>query len=147
APTILLARVTGANYDLRWAGATHAALLIFALWLLRPFMARLPWKEQAALWCLILAVFCDVEYFSFFNSLYMDAASYVFLLMLVPCYLRLREQPSDANTALFIAVLFLFLTSKLQHSLLAVVVVPFLLVDPAVRRAFSRWVGIAAVAV
>ncbi len=150
APGYALSRLfCNGSYDLRWTGLTHMLLFLWTLWLVAPFVARLPaWRALTA-WAVILAVFCDVAYFSIYNSFYMDAASLLFLFLSVAFYARLicGEGSTRRNTWGLVAALFLFLTSKLQHAILLPAILAMFLLDKRLRRALSprALAGIAAV--
>jgi hypothetical protein len=126
-------------YDLRWAGLTHMLLFLCALWLVAPLVARLRGWRALTAWAVILAVFCDVAYFSVYNSFYMDAASLLFLFLSVAFYARLTcgEGSSRWNTWGLVVALFLFLTSKLQHAILLPAVVALFFFDARLRRTLS----------
>lgn len=134
APVILLSRWVGdGGFDLRWAGTVHGAVLLWALWLAAPLIAR-RWRLAPA----VVLALCDAVYFSLFNSLYMDAAAFVFLMLTVAFYLRIGEGKRYA--AGFCVALFLFATAKLQHAYLIVLLAPFLFLDPRTKRAVAlRW--------
>ncbi|MCC6395005.1 MAG: hypothetical protein IT167_30715 [Bryobacterales bacterium] len=149
APGYALSRLfCNGSYDLRWTGLTHMLLFLCAVWLVAPLVARLPGWRALTAWAAIFAVFCDVAYFSVYNSFYMDAASLLFLLLSVAFYARLTcgEGSSLWNTWGLMATLFLFLTSKLQHTILLPAVLALFLLDTRLQRAISRvFAGIAAV--
>jgi hypothetical protein len=67
----------------------------------------------------------------------MDAASFVFLMLTAAFYTRLAAGGSKRNAFGFLIALFLFVTSKLQHAILAPFLVAFILLDPALRKAIS----------
>jgi hypothetical protein len=150
APTILaVVYLMAAPYDLRWAGATHLLVFLAALYWLYPVLAKLPHRPRLVAWALLLLVFCDVSYFSYFNSLYMDTASLLFLLLVLVFYLRLLCGAGQArrNAIAFVIVTGLFLFSKSQHALLFIVLVPFVWMDGALAATLtSRTRKIAAAA-
>jgi hypothetical protein len=150
APTILaVVYLMAAPYDLRWAGATHLLVFLAALYWLYPVLAKLPHRPRLVAWALLLLVFCDVSYFSYFNSLYMDTASLLFLLLVLVFYLRLLCGAGQArrNAIAFVIVTGLFLFSKSQHALLFIVLVPFVWMDRALAATLtSRTRKIAAAA-
>jgi hypothetical protein len=128
---------TGGIFDLRWAGVMHSSVFLWALWLVVPAVQRLSPFGQLATWAIILLALCDVVYFSIFNTFYMDAASFVFLVLTAAFYTRLAAGGSKRNGLGFLIALFLFVTSKLQHAILAPFLVAFILLDPALRKAIS----------
>lgn len=134
---------TGGVFDLRWAGAVHSLVFLWALWLMIPVIRKLPGYGQFGVWAAILITLCDVAYFSYFNTLYMDAASFVFLMLSVAFYARLATGGTKWYAAAFLIALFLFITSKLQHTILTPFLVAFILVDPTLRKAIP-WKALAA---
>lgn len=137
-PIALLVRpFTRGDFDLRLAALTHTAMFIWVLWMLSPVIQKLRPVARVVTWAAILLVICDVAYFSWFNSFYMDVASFLFLLAMIVFYARLASPVGIAkrNAAAFLLFVLLFLTSKLQHAIL----LPFLLVllffDPRIRKA------------
>lgn len=133
----MTAPFTNGGFDLRLAGLVHSVLFLLALGLAAPAIGvRLP------IWALIVLIWCDAAYFCWFNSLYMDTASFLFLMLAVACYLRLAGGVGSMRWNGFGVVFFLllFLTSKLQHAILIVPIAVWLWVDPRVRTAVSRGV-------
>ncbi|MCS7026554.1 MAG: hypothetical protein NZV14_17280 [Bryobacteraceae bacterium] len=147
APSVVaVAYLAGAGYDLRWAGLTHLAVFLATLYILYPVLAQLPGRRPVVAWGLLLLVWCDVSYFSYFNSFYTDTASLLFLLLLIALYLRLAAgvgKPRN-NAFAFLVVCGLFLTSKAQHAVLVVLLAPWLLLDPNLAAALGRRVRVLA---
>ncbi len=114
-------------FDLRALGAVHAALflLALALWigLLRPERAAV----RIALPALAIFVFCDVIFSTCYNSFYLDAGAFVFLMLSIAALLRamVRRRAADSVLALFFCLL--LVTAKSQHALLAVPLAVFLI--------------------
>lgn len=119
APGYLWTRVFSKNshYDIRLAGVTHAALYLLALGLLFPVLLR---AGPAWAMALALVVACDVQYVCYFNSLYTDVVSLVFLLLAVAFYVRLATGTGapETNGRWFLLFVVLFIGSKAQHSIL-----------------------------
>lgn len=138
----LLQPLTHGVFDIRWTGAAHAAVFLWALWLIAPLIAGLTAYHRAAIWTAILLVSCDVAYVSYFNSLYMDAASLVFLALAAAFYVR-------GSRIGFALATILFLTSKLQHAYLFPLVLLFVFWDARVRSflTLAARVGLACVIV
>ena len=131
-PTIAVSRLTShGEYDIRWCGLSFSLLFLMALWIVCPLIDQ-PWW----LGWVVLFVLCDVTYFSWFNSFYMDAASFSLLALVVGCYLRLHD--GAAFSVGFCIALILFLSSKLQHAYLSLIMVPFLYIDPRLTRYTSH---------
>ncbi|MBI4910205.1 MAG: hypothetical protein HY820_41690 [Acidobacteria bacterium] len=128
APFAYLSRVFfGGEFDLRWAGLIHMAIFLWALYVAAPLLSRRWWVALG-----VVLAFCDVAYFSFFNSMYMDAASFVFLMLAAAFYLRIDE--GARFFVGFAVALVFFVTSKLQHAYLIVFLIPFLFLDTRLRK-------------
>lgn len=108
-------------YDIRWAGVTHALIWLFALALILPCLERLGKAARIVVLGALVLVAVDVAYVSYFNSLYTDAGSLVFLILLLSVHLRLGLSVGSQswNAKLALIVLVLLVSSKPQHSLLA----------------------------
>lgn len=108
-------------FDLRVVGCVHLALFLLAVCLLLRLSANLNRAARVAVSFLLLFVFCDVGYVAYFNSLYGEPASFVFLFLVLAAALRLAAQPtSSARLGVWLAVSFLFLTAKPQNSFLGI---------------------------
>ena len=131
------------SFDIRWAGVTHSALLLLALWLLMPVLAPLRGVCRIAILAVILLVFLDVEYVSWFNTMYADPAALLMLFLMVVLFLRivLGRGNEKLDPIWFLVCAILFVTSKAQHTPLALPLIAFLLWK---RRLFGihgrRWV-------
>lgn len=114
-------------FDLRTLGVIHASLflLAFALWigLVRPERAAV----RIALPALAIFVFCDVTYSACYNSFYLDAGAFVFLMLSVAALLRAVVRRRPADTVLAVLCCLLLVTAKSQHALLAVPLAVFLI--------------------
>lgn len=115
------------DFDLRAMGVVHAALFLLALALLIPLLHGVRSGLRIALLALAVLVFCDVTYSATFNSFYMDAGAFVFLLLSTVTLLRavVRRRPGDTYLAL--ACCLLLVTVKSQHALLAIPLALFFL--------------------
>src|ERR1051326_7092485 len=76
------------SFDLRWMGLIHGLLFLNAAYLLQRLLAGWGRWRRFFLWAAIVYCFGDVMYVSYFNSFYMDAAAYVFLLLALVLFLR-----------------------------------------------------------
>jgi len=114
-------------FDLRTMGVVHATLflLAFALWigLLRLERAGV----RIALPALAVFVFCDVTFSACYNSFYLDAGAFVFLMLAVAALLRAVVRRRAADTVLALIFCLLLVTAKSQHALLAVPLAVFLI--------------------
>ena len=97
-------------FDMRALAAIYGVLLLAALWLLiRVNKGERPWTN-VILALLAIVLFTDVGYLAYFNSLYGEPLSFVFLLLAFGFATALvrRDRPSVALLAgFFLAALFL----------------------------------------
>jgi len=108
-------------FDVRVLAALHLALFLLAVWLLLGLSANLNLAARVVVPLLLVLVFCDVGYVAYFNSLYTEAASFVFLFLALATAIRLARQPASlARLAAWLAASLLFLSAKPQNSLLGI---------------------------
>ncbi len=131
---VITRRFFGGVFDLRWMGLLHMAILLAAMAVVEPVISRLARPGQLLVWAALLLVFCDAAYAAHLNSFYMDAASFVWLLLAAALYVRLVAMPSQLTAIGFVVVTLLFLTSKLQHAYLFPAFVGVLLCDKRFRQ-------------
>ncbi|MEK4476789.1 hypothetical protein NSQ91_26500 [Paenibacillus sp. FSL R7-0048] len=120
---VLLPRLIGglihdSFFDVRLLGAVYGLLLLAATWLLVKYNARGSYVTGLLLGAAILFVFYDIGYVAYFNSLFGEPVSMVFMLLTFALGLRLtsQEKPTTKGlTLFFIAILFL-VTSKIQNA-------------------------------
>ena len=108
----------GSYFDIRLLGAVYLVLLLAATWLLVKTHARGSYVIGLLLGGSLLFVFYDISYLAYFNSLFGEPVSMVFMLLTFALGLRLtsQEKPSVKGLILFfIAVLFLT-SSKIQNA-------------------------------
>ncbi len=115
------------DFDLRAIGVVHAALFLAAFALLALSLGGERPGLQAALLALAVFIFCDVAYSVYYNSFYMDAGAFVFLMLALAALARavVRRRPADTYVALFLSML--LVTAKSQHALLAIPLAIFLI--------------------
>ncbi len=125
---------TGGLLGLRLVGLMHSLLFLAALWLLAPIV------RSPVVWMAILAVLCDVAYFAYFNSFYMDVGSFLYLLLSAAFYARLAARHGNMrwNAAGLMVAILLLLTSKLQHTFLLGPIALLLLLDRRMRELLPR---------
>ena len=123
-------------FDLRWMGLVHMLILLAAMVAVEPVISRLPRPRQLLVWAALIVVFCDATYTAHLNSFYMDAASFVWLMLAAALYVRFVAMPgpSLATAIGFVVVTLLFLTSKLQHAYLFPAFVAVLVFDRRFRQ-------------
>ncbi|MNO64064.1 hypothetical protein D3C76_547860 [compost metagenome] len=117
-PRLIGGLIHGSFFDVRLLGAVYALLLLVATWLLVRYNARGSYVTGLLLGAAILFVFYDIGYLAYFNSLFGEPVSMVFMLLTFALGLRLtsQEKPTTKGlTLFFIAILFL-VTSKIQNA-------------------------------
>lgn len=110
--------INGEAFDIRVLGALYALLLIAAGYLLVKFNKTKSLVTGIALAAFLLFVFFDVAYLAYFNSLYGEPVSLLFLLLTMAFGLMLVRQAEPSRTALllfFASALFL-ICSKTQNA-------------------------------
>ena len=114
-------------FALRAIGVVHAALFLLAFALLTDLLGGERPGLRIALLALAVFVFCDVTFSAYYNSFYLDAGAFLFLMLSIVTLLRavVRRRPVDVGLALFFCLL--LVTAKSQHALLAVPLAVFLL--------------------
>ena len=115
--------ITGdGTLDIRWIGVLHASLFLLAFAFFAPLAGAVRPALQAALLALAILFFCDAMYSTYYNSFYMDAPAFVFLLLALVFLTRAVRAAAHGPADAWLAVLFsvLMLTAKTQHALLAV---------------------------
>ncbi|OKP83359.1 hypothetical protein A3844_22225 [Paenibacillus helianthi] len=117
-PRLLAGLVHGSYFDIRLLAAVYALLLLAATWLTVKLGARSSYITGLLLGAGMLVVFYDIGYLAYFNSLFGEPVSMVFMLLTFALGLRLalQERPTTKGlTLFFIAVLFL-ICSKIQNA-------------------------------
>ena len=108
----------GTAFDIRILGAIYAVILLAASYILIKYNKTKSRLTGVVLAGLLLFVFFDIGYLAYFNSLFGEPVSFVFLLLTLGLGLMLvkQKEPSRLLLALFfIAVLFL-VCSKTQNA-------------------------------
>ncbi len=117
------------TFDLRTLGVLHAGLFLLAFAFFAPLTGAVRPVLQAFLLALAILFFCDVTYSTYYNSFYMDAGAFVFLMLALVFLVRAvrpgEHGPADAWAAVIFSVL--MLTAKTQHALLAIPLIGFVL--------------------
>ena len=123
-----LNRVIGGRgvFDLRALGVVHAALFLLALALWIGLLGGEPVGIRVALPALAVFIFCDVTFSACYNSFYLDAAAFVFLMLSIAALLRAVVRRRAGDTVLALIFCLLLVTAKSQHALLAVPLAVFL---------------------
>lgn len=113
------------QFDLRVLGAIHAAMYLLGAGLTLSGVRRFGLLPRALVSLLLLLIFSDVAYVSYFNSLYSEPASLIFLLLTTGLGLMVitREENDRRRTAwlvLFFLAAALLVTAKPQNALLGI---------------------------
>jgi hypothetical protein len=117
-PRLLAGLVHGSYFDIRLVACVYAMLLLWATWLLVKLGARGSYITGLLLGAGLLFVFYDIGYLAYFNSLFGEPVSMVFMLLTFALGLRLagsERPPAGGLKLFFIAVLFL-VCSKIQNA-------------------------------
>lgn len=114
-------------FDLRVMGVVHAALFLMALALGIELLNGERAGIRIALLALAVFVFCDVTFSACYNSFYLDAGAFVFLILSIVTLLRAVVRRRVVDTVLALVFCLLLVTSKSQHALLAVPLAVFLI--------------------
>ncbi|WP_238652240.1 hypothetical protein [Paenibacillus piscarius] len=117
-PRLIAGLVHGSYFDIRILAAVYGLLLLAATWLIVKVGAKASYVTGLLLGAAVLFVFYDIGYLAYFNSLFGEPVSMVFMLLTFALGLRLvsQERPTPRSLVLFfVAVLFL-VCSKIQNA-------------------------------
>lgn len=105
-------------FDIRILGAIYVALLLAAGYVLIKYNKTKSRITAIALTALMLIVFSDIGYLAYFNSLFGEPVSFVFLLLALGLGLLLTKQdkPSSLVLVLFFAAVLFLTCSKTQNA-------------------------------
>ncbi|MCR8659837.1 glycan biosynthesis hexose transferase WsfD [Paenibacillus endoradicis] len=125
---VVMARIisllfNGAVFDIRFLGAIYVVLLLTAGFLLIKYNKGKSHLIAVSIALLMLFIFSDIGYLAYFNSLYGEPVSYVFLLLTFALGLKLTKQRNATKRLLllfFVTVLFL-VCSKTQNAPIGIV--------------------------
>ncbi|MEP7273956.1 MAG: hypothetical protein ABI882_20815, partial [Acidobacteriota bacterium] len=109
--------IPGDRFDLRVIGVVHLLAYVAALWLLRRGWRAVTQLSPIYLLPGILLIFCDVGYTAYFNSLYSEPASLIFLLAMAGSgmYLTAQDRKPIGALLLFYLGAGLFIAAKPQN--------------------------------
>ena len=100
-------------------GLVQGGLFLLAIYLLVPLLDASPHGIRILICAALLFMFCDFTYVGYLNSVYMDVAAYLFLLLAVVLYLRVLKWRRQRDSVLLAICSALVITSKPQHAVLA----------------------------
>lgn len=114
-------------FDIRFIGLTHTLFFIASMALIMFSFRKIPLRYF--LFVLVLLIFTDVGYISYFNSFYCDPASFNFLFLFIGFAAMVIFQKSYHPLVLFglIVSSVLFVTAKAQNSLSGIFIFIFML--------------------
>ncbi len=94
--------------DIRWIGLTYAVPMLAAFAVAASFLG---WRALIGIPPLL-----DIAYSAYFNSMFMDAGSIVWLSLALAALARTAARPAPWTRALFLAAAAAFLCSKSSHA-------------------------------
>jgi hypothetical protein len=115
------------TFDIRFLSLIYLTLFIFSIYIILKCSRQKPALVNWILALLIIVVFADIGYISYFNSLYGEAVSYTFLLLTVGIALYLLKQQNKSVWVLagyFVSSFFL-IGAKVQNVPLAAILILF----------------------
>ena len=116
---ILLNRIVSDNgiFDIRFLAFVYSGVFLFSIYLIIKYNKHKPSFVNWVLAALIIAVFTDVGYVSYFNSLYGEPVSFTFLLLTIAfaLYIIRKKQPSLWVLAGFFTSALFFTGAKVQY--------------------------------
>jgi hypothetical protein len=132
----------GLRFDIRWLGAVNAAVFLLAIGI---WIYAIPARWGLAAGLLLLSIWTDVAYVQYLNSFYMDTAAMIFLILCAAATLHaVRNRGSRVFPVLAAGAGFLFATSKAQHAIPGLALIPlFLGLAWRTRDGLARTVWIA----
>lgn len=114
------------QFDLRILGALYAGMFLFTFWLLQVSVRELQPRARLLVPAVVLLIFDTATYIPSFSTFYFDTASFIFLLLsaILICRMALRPFVSTREYLTTAAVVLLFTTSKTQHTILGLLLIP-----------------------
>lgn len=112
-------------FELRSLAIVYLAVLLGVMWLLLRYAGGMSRPRRVMIYALVLLMFTDVGYVSYFNSFYSEPASYLFLLAAFAAALVLIATPSWPLLALWASAALLFVTAKPQNAPLGLIVAAY----------------------
>ncbi|WP_138754571.1 hypothetical protein [Paenibacillus sinopodophylli] len=108
----------GSAFDIRILGGMYTLLLLTAGYLLIKYNKTKSVWTAVVFAVLMLLVFSDIGYLAYFNSLFGEPVSFVFLLLTIGLGLMLtkQEEPSSKLLVLFFVSIFFLVCSKTQNA-------------------------------
>jgi hypothetical protein len=132
---------------MRWIGFLHCIIFVPAIYLVQPLLAEMSVRRRLLLSAVAVFLLGDYMYTGYFNSFYMDAATYVFLVLAVVLFLRAARWRRWADSVSFVVCVVLMVLSKSQHAVLGIWISALLglfgaCLWPRNGRALSIWAAV-----
>ncbi|MCP3774576.1 hypothetical protein NLX71_14880 [Paenibacillus sp. MZ04-78.2] len=104
------------TYDIRILGAIHLILFLLSFYILLRLLSYTKYKYISAI--LFFLIYCDIGYFSYFNSFYSETTSFIFFIFTILFFLKIINDSkySYLNFLFFFISSSLFITAKSQNS-------------------------------
>jgi hypothetical protein len=134
------------SFDIRCVGAIHAALYLFAFYLLASLAGGMPGWRGAVVLAVGVAVVADAMYVTALNSFYMDTAALVFLLLSTGFYLRALRWRRMRDRIGLLVCLPLLMASKMSHIAMALIFLALILWTRRELGASRAWLATFALA-
>ncbi len=127
-------------FDLRILGAVNAGCFLAATWLVLQATRSFVTSSRFAVLGLWTLMFTDAGYVAYFNSIYSEPASLIFLMLTLGASLRIiaAPRPSGWLVASYAAAAVLFIFAKAQNVALGMLLAVWG-VCLVVRRPIPRW--------
>lgn len=132
--------VLGGVFDMRALGSVYSVLFLIAAWLIIKYNKRDSAAANVIFAILFVVIFADVGYSAYYNSLFGEPVSFVFLLLTLGFAAALTQQEAPLKRTLagfFVAALFL-IAAKVQNAPIGILLSLLCLRFTALRNDF-RW--------
>lgn len=114
-------------FDIRFLGMVYSAIFLLSLFLIMKYSSYYPFLTGLFFCILLLIVFTDAAYISYFNSLYGEAVSFSFLLLTAGIFLYMVQKNTPNIYLLilfFISAIFLS-GAKAQNAPIGIIIAVF----------------------
>lgn len=114
-------------FDIRVLSFLYVIIFLTSIYIIHKYSNITSNYVKYILSFLILIIFLDVGYIAFFNSLYGEATSYVFLFLVlaIGLYISNHNDPPYYGLLIFLMIIIIFSTAKAQNIPLAIVFIIF----------------------
>lgn len=132
--------VHGSVFDMRVLASVYSVLFLIAAWVIIRYNKRENAAANIIFALLFIVIFADIGYTAYYNSLFGEPVSFVFLLLTVGFAVALTQQETPHKgmlTGFFVSALFL-ITAKVQNAPVGIVLSLLCFRFTALRGDF-RW--------